>query len=137
MSVKSYNTNLASEYYVLSMLYRYGANAYLTLGNKKTVDILVEKGNKTITIDVKGLAGKTIWPLDNFSNSKKNHYIALVSFLDKINNCTVMPEIYIVPSGDVSKLLYINPRGTRQGIQLNNIRKPMHIKYLNNWKVFT
>ncbi len=43
MGEKSQNTNLASEYYVLSMLYRIGANAYLTLGNKKSVDIIVEK----------------------------------------------------------------------------------------------
>jgi hypothetical protein len=63
-----YNTNLSAEYHVLSMLYRKGLNAYLTLGNKKSVDIIVEKENGTIiTIDVKGLAGKTCWPMDCFS----------------------------------------------------------------------
>ena len=51
-----YNTNLASEFYVLSMLHRLGANAALTLGNKKAVDIIVANENgSTTTIDVKGL----------------------------------------------------------------------------------
>ena len=38
---RGYNTNLASEFYVLSMLYRLGFDANLTLGNKKSVDITV------------------------------------------------------------------------------------------------
>ena len=37
--MSSYNTNLAAEFYVLSMLHRLGADAALTLGNKKGVDM--------------------------------------------------------------------------------------------------
>jgi hypothetical protein len=56
----TYNTNLASEFYVLSMLHRLGYDALLTLGNKKSVDILlVRENDDVITIDVKGLAGTT------------------------------------------------------------------------------
>ena len=51
MKIERYNTNLASEYYVLSMLYRLGFDAYLTLGNKKSVDIIIEKGNDILTIE--------------------------------------------------------------------------------------
>jgi hypothetical protein len=64
----NYNTNLASEYLILSMLYRLGLDAYITLGNKKSIDIIVKNRNRTITIDVKGLAGKTGFPLDNFNH---------------------------------------------------------------------
>ena len=35
-----YNTNLAAEFYVLSALHRLGAEATLTLGNKKAVERL-------------------------------------------------------------------------------------------------
>ena len=45
----TYNTNLAAEFYVLSMLHRLGADAALTLGNKKAVDIIVVNGNGTTT----------------------------------------------------------------------------------------
>ena len=41
-----YNTNLASEFYVLSMVHRLGVDASLTLGNKKAVDIIVLNGKQ-------------------------------------------------------------------------------------------
>ena len=55
-SQHGYNTNLASEFYVLSMLYRLGLDANLTLGNKKSVDIAVVLGpGHAITVDVKAV----------------------------------------------------------------------------------
>ena len=53
-----YNTNLAAEFYVLSMLHRLGADAALTLGNKKAIDIIVANEGGTITIDVKHTIAK-------------------------------------------------------------------------------
>ncbi len=76
--MKPYNTNLASEYYVLSTLYRLGFDAYITLGNKKSIDIILNLNDKKqITIDVKGLQGTTLFPLDNIDEalSKPNHFI--------------------------------------------------------------
>jgi hypothetical protein len=61
MGEVSYNTNLASEFYVMSVLYRLGMEPHLTLGNKKSVDIAVLRGpGKALTIDVKGVAGKNV-----------------------------------------------------------------------------
>ena len=37
---KSYNTNLAAEYYVMSLLCRLGKDAYLSLGKYPTVQPL-------------------------------------------------------------------------------------------------
>ena len=80
--MSGYNTNLASEFYVLSVLHRLGADANLTLGNKKSVDIAVVKdAGKSITVDVKGLAGKTSWPVDNVKQAKRSHYLVFVSYL--------------------------------------------------------
>ena len=48
------------------MLYRLGATANLTLGNQKVVDIVVTRNSgEVVTIDVKGLQGKTSWPIDD------------------------------------------------------------------------
>lgn len=113
MKEAGHNTNLAVEYHVLSMLYRKGLNAYLTLGNKKSIDIIVDHGRRTSTIDVKGMISKTIWPVDNFSDARSNHYIALVTFLNKIDDHSVIPETHIVPSSRVCSLFYRNPKGTR------------------------
>src|SRR5258707_835551 len=98
----AYNTNLAGEFYILSVLYRLGADANLTLGNKKSVDIVVVRSaGDAITLDVKALAGKTSWPVDNFRGGRKGHFLALVCFLDKIQDPSVLPEVYIVPSTEV------------------------------------
>jgi len=58
-----YNTNLAAEFHVLSMLHRLGATANLTLGNKKGVDIIVARGaGEAVTVEVKGVAQRYDWP---------------------------------------------------------------------------
>jgi hypothetical protein len=50
-----YNTNLAAELYVLSMLHCLEIDASLTFGNKKAVNIVVVDDNKEIImIDEKG-----------------------------------------------------------------------------------
>jgi hypothetical protein len=130
--VKGYNTNLAAEFYVLSMLHRLGAEANLTLGNKKSVDIVVviEAGD-TITVDVEGLAGKTGWPVDNFRDKQK-HFLIFICFLDEIDNPQVAPEAYIVPSNEVATLIY-NAPGGRKLVRLSKLRAT-NDKYRDAWK---
>jgi hypothetical protein len=119
-----YNTNLASEFYVLSMLYRLGCDASLTLGNKKSVDIVVvRESGDVVTIDVKGLAGTTSWPVDNVKKVDENHFLVFVSFLRKIEDYTVPPEVYIVPSTRLAPLVYHSPNGKRRVLQLSRMRK--------------
>ena len=102
-----YNTNLAAEFYVLSMLHRLGAEAALTLGNKKAVDILVVRGDgRTITIDVKGVAKRWDWPADNFRKEKDpRHFMVLVSFEGKIRDSRVPPNVWIIPAKKVPPFL--------------------------------
>jgi hypothetical protein len=125
MSAEKYNTNLAAEYHVLSVLHRLGAEANLTLGNKKAVDIVVVRdAGDAATVDVKGLAGKTSWPVDNLKAGKPNHFVAFVSFLDRIRDLTVLPEVYVMPSQRVAEFTYISP-GTakRKVVELRVLRK--------------
>lgn len=133
--MKGYNTNLASEYYVLATLYRLGFDAYITLGNKKGIDIIINLDDKKqITIDVKGLKGKTLFPLDNVDEKLKKpyHFIVFISFLNKIEDPLVLPEIYVVPYSKLSEMMYKNPKGNRKGINLKEL-KAQGEKYLNNW----
>jgi len=98
--MSTYNTNLAAEYYVLSMLYRLGADASLTLGNKKAVDIVVAyRAGRTATIDVKGLVGRYDWPADNIRlPAKGRHFYVLVSFEGKISDPSICPSAWIIPA---------------------------------------
>ena len=135
--MKGYNTNLASEYYVLATLYRLGFDAYITLGNKKGIDIIINLNDvRQITIDVKGLQGTTLFPLDNVDESlvKPNHYIVFLSFLNKMSDTTVVPEMYIVPNNKLTELMYRNPKGNRKGINLSELRLNGR-DFLNNWEI--
>ena len=133
--MKGYNTNLASEYYVLAVLYRLGFDAYITLGNKKGIDIILNlNGEKQITIDVKGLQGTTLFPLDNVDEQvdKPTHFVVFLSFLNKMSDPLVLPEIYILPHNDLKELMYHNPKGNRKGINLSMLRSSA-VAYRNNW----
>lgn len=114
MSDKTHNTNLASEFYVLSALHRLGLDAVLTLGNKKSVDIAVvrEAGN-SVTVDVKGLAGKTGWPVDNVKEAKREHFLVFVCYCGKIDDVQTQPEVWVVPSTKLATFIYHAPGGRK------------------------
>jgi hypothetical protein len=127
------NTNLAAEFYVLSALHRRGADAILTVANKKAVDILVvhEAGNHS-TIDVKGLAGTSGWPMDNWdSDGLTRHFLVLVCFKGEIEKLEKTPEVYIVPARKVGPLIYHAPGGRRL-IQLYEMHQKGR-KYKDAW----
>lgn len=133
--MKGYNTNLASEYYVLATLYRLGFDAYITLGNKKGIDIILNLNDeKQLTIDVKGLQGTTLFPLDNVNEKadKPHHFIVFLSFLNKMDEISVVPEMFIIPHNKIKDFLYQNPKGNRKGINLSMLRNSA-TEYKNNW----
>ena len=120
-----YNTNLAAEFYVLSVLHRLGLSASITLGNRKAVDIVVESRGRLFTIDVKGMAGRTNWPMDNFKTKAgegTNHFIALVTFNNKISDPAVLPTVFLVPAEKVTSFFYRNPKGNRQVVRYGRMR---------------
>ena len=118
------NTNLAAEFYVLSMLHRCGLDANLTRSNKKAVDIVIVRGRRdVVTVDVKGLAGTTSWPVDNFKVKADDHFLVFVSFLGHIASHKVAPEVYVVPSKCLGPLIYHSPNKKRHVLQLSRMRK--------------
>jgi hypothetical protein len=124
MSDAKYNTNLAAEFHVLSVLHRLGADATLTLGNKKSVDIVViQAAGQSITIDVKGLAGVSGWPVENAPPPKKEHFYVFVCFGGKIADPTVQPEVWVVPSLSLKSVFYTSPKSGRCGVPRSTLRK--------------
>ena len=102
-----YNTNLAAEFWVLSMLHRSGADASLTLGNKKAVDILITGDRSAIkTVDVKGLERQYDWPADNIRlPAPRNHFYVLLTFDGKISDPDHAPSVWIVPGDEVGSFI--------------------------------
>ena len=102
---KTPNTNLAAEFFVASQLYRMGLTVTLTLGHTKEIDLIVaHPDGRTVTIDVKGLKNKTNWPL-NLKLVRRNHFFALVSYLNRFQDRSIQPEVFIIPSPLVKSVL--------------------------------
>ncbi len=103
----TYDTNLASEFYVLSVLHRIGAEPSLTLGNKKAIDIYVAiSPDEFVTIDVKGVARRYDWPATNVRETKrKNHFYVLVSYEGSIQDPSFLPSVWIIPGNRISKFI--------------------------------
>lgn len=101
-----YNTNLASEYLMMSLLCRAGKDAYLSLGNKKGVDIIVktEKGALCI-VEVKGVNKRNDWLISNSGvlPIEPNLIYALVCFHGKISELTSTADFWVIPSSKLSK----------------------------------
>jgi hypothetical protein len=126
------HTNLAAEFHVLSMLYRCGADASLTLGNKNAVDIVVAlPDGQTATIDIKGVAGPHDWPCDNLRlPAPKNHFIVLVSFEGTMADPRTVPSVWVVPANDITP--FIKAYAVRKVIVRSTIRtRGAH--YLQAW----
>ena len=106
-----YDTNLASEFYILSCLHRRGLTANLTLGNKKGVDVVVVRASgDAVTVEVKGLAGKYEWPANNLVTQKpvkpELHFVALVSYEGLFDNPEMPPpHVWIVPFPELEQFI--------------------------------
>lgn len=128
------NTNLASEYFVASQLFRLGYDVTITLGNTKEIDlILINKKGKLISIDVKGLKNTTNFPM-KVKRDKKTHFFVLVSYKNKIGDLSKRPVCFIVPSREAKKLLRTwSGRLDMTGIPYSLVKD--NKKYKDNWNL--
>ncbi|MBI2185627.1 MAG: hypothetical protein HYU37_00725 [Acidobacteria bacterium] len=106
-SQRGYNTNLASEFHAMSVLYRLGLDANLTLGNKKAVDIVVvQSPGKTITIDVKAVAGRVDWLVGNAAGpARKGHFVVLLAYDGKFGQIEYQPKAWVLPHDEFLRLI--------------------------------
>jgi len=129
MEAKNYMTGIASEYLVLSMLYRLGADAYITMGNKKSIDIGVIKEDGTrISIDVKSVRGYSSIPVDNIK-VENNHFMVFVIYKNKFDDVSIMSKFYIVPCEVASRRKHIYGKHMRVH-PINDLKE-----YENAWNL--
>jgi len=132
--MSKYNTNLAAEYYVLSTLYRLGIDASLTLGNKKSVDIIIVKPEQSlITVEVKGLVDRYDWPADNIQRTDDSHYYVLVCYESKIEDPSFSPSAWVIPAAKIHEFIktYVTRKVVSRSLVLKN-----GDAFKGNWKVF-
>jgi predicted AAA+ superfamily ATPase len=124
----SYDSGAASEFLVLSTLFRLGVNAFITLGNKKSIDIVIKGKNGTaITVDVKGIRDYSSIPINNVK-MEKNHFIVVVIYKKKFTDPTILPDFYIIPSVKIEELK--STFGDQTRLMTGRL-----ITYKDNWKL--
>lgn len=96
------------------------------------VDIVVvlDQG-QAVTINVKGLAGTTSWPVDKVGEGTPGHFIVLVGYAGKIADPGFAPEVYIVSSDQLAEVTYVSPKG-RRVVQLGRMRRT-GTRYRDAW----
>lgn len=125
----AFNTGIASEYLVLHNLYRLGLEAYISQGNKKSIDIrVVINDQKILSIDVKSVRGYSSLIVNNVV-AQENHFIVFVVYNNKFDEVGVIPEIFIVPSQEVVALL-TDFSGQKR------IMKGKILGYKDKWEIF-
>lgn len=115
---------LASKFYVLSVLHRLGADATLTFSQSDNVDITVvlESGN-ALTVDVKTLTGPMEWPVADF-RARPGHFLMFVWY-PATNDPNTPPTVYIVASEQLSHFL----AGHREGrVSLARLDEEVHAR---------
>jgi len=132
---KTQNSNLASEFYVASQLFRMGYVVTITLGHTKEIDLIVVHPNgRTITIDVKGLKNTTNWPVSP-KLEKEDHFFVLVSYLNKFADLNIHPDVFVVPSLEIKSLL--TPWSGKAHVKQKGVRyrDAKNSKYKDAWEL--
>ena len=61
-------------------------------------------------MDVKGLAGKTSWPVDNVGEGQAGTLLGLGLLLgQEVHDPAESPEVYVVPATELAPLVYLAP----------------------------
>lgn len=134
----NYNTNLASEYLMMSLLCRAGKDAYLSLGNKKGVDIIVKTNKGAICIvEVKGVNKNNDWMIGNSGKfpSAPNMFYALVGFEGNISDVGAPAKFYLIPSWKLNKVGEFKMSKNEKTIYLSHkYIRDNYVQYLNTFK---
>ena len=101
----SFDSGAASEHLVLSCLYRLGINAFISFGNKKSIDIIIKANNgQSLTVDVKSVRDYSSIVVNN-AVQLPNHFIVVVIYKKRFEDPSVMPDFYIIPSESIGGII--------------------------------
>lgn len=134
----NYNTNLASEYLMMSLLCRAGKDAYLSLGNKKGVDIIVKTDKGAICIvEVKGVNKRNDWLIGNSGKLpiEQNLFYALICFNGSIEKITTKADFWLIPSEKLKESTEHKIAGNGKTVYISNkYVQDNYVDYKNSFK---
>ncbi len=133
---RGYDTNLASEFYVLSALHRLGLDATLTLGNKKGVDLVVACGpGRAYTVEVKAVKGKNDWLVGSLGAvPRDHHFVVLVCYEDLFTEPDIPPTVWVYPHAVLTPLIRSSKTGSANYISRKQVRDTGK-QYSQAWQI--
>ena len=115
---------LASKFYVLSVLHRLGADATVTFSQSDNVDItVVLESGSALTVDVKTLSGTADWPIGDF-RSRAGHFVVFVRYAVS-GDPGAPPSVYIIASTELER--YVGSRD-RKSLSLSQLDDDLHVR---------
>lgn len=125
-------TGIVCEYYVAGEFSRLGYNVSLTFGNTKSIDLLVEKDDNTIAIQVKGIQRtKSIcWNIDKTKVKPNILYVLVNLHVDRIDE---KPEFFVLTSSEVLEQFINTPTQGEKRTYLDYNRIKNNLSLKNNW----
>lgn len=117
---------------------RAGKDAYLSLGNKKGVDIVVKTGKGSIcVVEVKGVNKRNDWIICNSGKlpNLPELFYALVCFNGKIEEITSVPDFYLIPAYKLAEITEHKIAKNEKTVFISNRRvRGNYAEYLNTFK---
>ncbi len=119
---------LASKFYVLSVLHRLGVDATLTSSPADNADITViyESGD-VLTVEIKTITGPMEWRVAEFL-TRANHFLAFVWYPES-KEPSVSPTVFIVASEQLRTFLT-----EHEGASLSLARLDEEVQARNAWQ---
>lgn len=111
MIIDKNQTGIASELLVAGELARRGYDVSITFGTTKSIDLLIHKNNKQVSIQVKGIQNKSAnWNVSPSFNSdiKTNMYIVLVNLNN--DNLNTSSDFYILTYEEAVRLFHFETK---------------------------
>ncbi len=95
---------MAGEFFVMEKLFRLGHEPALTLGNAKSIDIIVRTKNGYLkTINVKSACGGGKWGVNKDDLSKEKNLLFVFLLYKSFDDVKTSPEVWVMPAADVEK----------------------------------
>ncbi|MEI6950271.1 group I intron-associated PD-(D/E)XK endonuclease [Paraflavisolibacter sp. H34] len=135
LKLEKTQTGIASELYAAGELCRRGYNVTLTFGNTKAIDLLVQKDQLVLKVQVKGIQRKKsiCWTLDK-TKVTDDIYFVLVNL--HVDQPTAKPEFFVFNGKEVKELFLNTIKGGEKRAYLDYNRVKALGKYQDRWGIF-
>jgi hypothetical protein len=98
-------TGMAGEFFVMEKLFRLGHEPALTLGNAKSIDVLVRRSDGTLReVSVKAIRGGGKWGVASEDESAAKTRVYVLLLYRDFDNPKADVDVFVIPARDVQRL---------------------------------